>query len=80
MNSLTLQQQADNVYVDPELLEYAVRLVGATRRPHEYRLDDIAAIRFLRRQPARFDQLDPGGRALALTRGRDYVVPPDIAS
>ncbi len=30
---LALQKQADAVYVDPELMEYAVRLVGATRRP-----------------------------------------------
>src|SRR5688572_24208820 len=30
---MELQKQADAVYVDPELMEYAVRLVGATRRP-----------------------------------------------
>ena len=34
---MALQKQADAVYVDPELMEYAVRLVGATRRPGRLR-------------------------------------------
>jgi MoxR-like ATPase len=76
---LTLQQQADNVYVDPELMEYAVRLVGATRRPHEYRLDDIARYVSFGASPRASINLILAARALALTRGRDYVVPPDIA-
>src|SRR3989337_2020805 len=33
---LRLQQEADAVYVDPELIEYAVRLVGATRNTDEF--------------------------------------------
>jgi MoxR-like ATPase len=76
---LTLQQQADEVYVDPELMEYAVRLVGATRRPHEYGLDDIAHYVSFGASPRASINLILASRALALTRGRDYVVPPDIA-
>src|SRR3990172_2119832 len=34
---LALQKEADAVYVDPELMEYAVRLVSATRRPDDFR-------------------------------------------
>ena len=51
------------VYVDPALIEYAVRLVRATREP---RLDrarrDLAPLRALRRQPARRDQPHPRRR------------------
>jgi MoxR-like ATPase len=76
---LTLQQQADSVYVDPELMEYAVRLVGATRRPAEYGLGAIAPYVSFGASPRASINLILASRALALTRGRDYVVPPDIA-
>src|SRR5499426_1944992 len=32
---LGLQQEADRVYVDPVLIEYAVKMVSATRKPQE---------------------------------------------
>ncbi len=76
---LELQQQADNVYVDPELMEYAVRLVGATRRPVEYGLSEVARYVSFGASPRASINLILASRALALTRGRDYVVPSDIA-
>ncbi|MGE0685885.1 MAG: AAA family ATPase [Dehalococcoidia bacterium] len=75
---MALQKQADNVYVDPELMEYAVRLVGATRRPAEYGLGGLAQYLTFGASPRASINLVLGARALALTRGRDYVVPPDI--
>src|SRR5215467_1642148 len=38
---LALQKEADQVYVDPALIEYAVKLVTATRKPQEFGLKDI---------------------------------------
>jgi MoxR-like ATPase len=76
---LALQQEADNVYVDPELMEYAVRLVGATRRPAQYGLSEIAPYVSFGASPRASINLILASRALALTRGRDYVVPNDIA-
>src|SRR5262245_39337361 len=38
---LDLQQAADRVYVDPALIEYAVALVTATRKPKEYGLKEL---------------------------------------
>ena len=76
---VTLQKQTDQVYVDPELMEYAVRLVGATRRPYDYGLGDVASYLTFGASPRASINLILGARALALTRGRDYVVPPDIA-
>ncbi len=76
---LDLQKQADAVYVDPELMEYAVRLVGATRRPEEYGLHDEAQYLTFGASPRASINLVLGSRALALTRGRDYVIPEDIA-
>jgi MoxR-like ATPase len=75
---MELQRQADNVYVDPELMEYAVRLVSATRRPADHGLPDIASYLTFGASPRASINLILGARALALTRGRDYVIPPDI--
>jgi MoxR-like ATPase len=76
---MELQKQADAVYVDPELMEYAVRLVGATRRPSDYGLGGLAQYLTFGASPRASINLILGARALALTRGRDYVVPPDIS-
>ncbi len=75
---IELQQQADKVYVDPELMEYAVRLVGATRRPSDYGLSEVARYVSYGGSPRASINLILASRALALTRGRDYVVPHDI--
>ena len=75
---LRLQQEADAVYVDPELMEYAVRLVGATRRPAEFGLGDVGRYVSFGASPRASINLILCARALALTRGRDYVVPPDV--
>jgi MoxR-like ATPase len=75
---LQMQKQADAVYVDPELMEYAVRLVSATRRPADYGLSDIEPYLSFGASPRASINLILGARALALTRGRDYVIPPDL--
>ena len=66
---LALQREADAVYVDPALIEYAVRLVGATRRPALGRPRRPRPLRALRRQPARRDQPDPRGQGAGLRAG-----------
>ncbi len=76
---LALQKKAEAVYVDPALMEYAVRLVGATRRPDEYGLHDEAQYLTFGASPRASINLVLGSRALALTRGRDYVIPEDIS-
>ncbi|MPZ49872.1 MAG: AAA domain-containing protein [Dehalococcoidia bacterium] len=76
---MALQKQADAVYVDPELMEYAVRIVSATRRPAEYGAAAVAQYLSFGASPRASINLILGARALALTRGRDYVVPGDIS-
>lgn len=76
---MDLQKQADGVYVDPELTEYAVRLTAATRRPAEYGAADIARYISFGASPRASINLILGARSLALLRGRDYAVSPDVA-
>ena len=61
-----LQQEADRVYVDPALIEYAVRMVTATRKPQRHRPERTGALHHVRRESARFDQSDPHGAGAGL--------------
>ena len=72
-----MQAAADNVYVDPALYEYAVRLATATRTPRR-RPDRAQAVHHVRGEPPSLDQPDPSARALAFVRGRDYALPEDV--
>ena len=73
-----MQKQAENIYVDPEIMEYVVRLVAATRRPAEYGLSAVGRYLTFGGSPRASINLILGARALALTRGHDYVLPADV--
>ena len=75
---LDLQRQADGVYVDPALIEYAVRLVSATRNPAAVGLKDVADFITFGASPRASINLILTGRALAFVRGRRYVLPQDV--
>ncbi len=73
-----LQQQAAAVYVDPALISWTVEVATATRRPNEHGLGEIADYVAYGASPRGPISLVAAGRALALIRGRDYVVPADL--
>ena len=74
-----LQAECRKVYVDPSLVQYAVRLVSATRRPLEHDLKDIAACITFGASPRATISLTEGARALAMLRGRTYALPEDMS-
>ena len=73
-----LQRQCKAVYVDPSLIQYAVKLVSATRQPARYDLADIAKYLSFGASPRATIGLVEGARALALLRGRGYALPEDM--
>ena len=73
-----LQRQCKAVYVDPSLIQYAVKLVSATRQPARYDLADIAKYLSFGASPRATLGLVEGARALALLRGRGYALPEDM--
>ena len=76
---IALQAECRKTYVDPGLVQYAVRLVAATRDPARFGLDDIARFITFGASPRATISLIEGGRALAFLRGRSYVLPQDVA-
>ncbi len=73
-----LQQECRRIYVDPGLMQYAVKLVSATRRPERYGLKDMARYITFGASPRATISMIEGARALAFLRSRSYVVPEDV--
>ncbi|MBM9466175.1 MoxR family ATPase [Nakamurella sp. YIM 132084] len=73
-----LQRVASGVFVHHSLVDYVVRLVYATRTPAEHGLTDVAAWLAYGASPRASLGLIAASRALALVRGRDFVVPQDV--
>lgn len=74
-----LQAQCRQVYVDPSLVQYAVRLVSATRTPEKHGLKDLARFITFGASPRATIGLVEGARALAMLRGRSYALPEDMS-
>ena len=75
---LELQQVVDGVFVHEAVVDYAVRLVLATRAPAEHGLEDLAPLIAHGASPRATLGLVAASRALALMRGRDYVLPQEV--
>ena len=74
-----LQRSCRQVYVDPSLIQYAVRLVSATRTPEKHDLKDLRRFITYGCSPRASINLTEAGRALAMLRGRTYVLPEDVS-
>ncbi len=74
-----LQRECRKVYVDPSLIQYAVRLVTATRDPAKAGLKDLARALSFGASPRATINLTEGARALAMLRGRSYALPEDMS-
>ncbi len=75
---LRLQGVAANNFVHHALVDYVVRVVTATRRPEQFGMPDVKAWIAYGASPRASLGIIAAARALALVRGRDYVVPQDV--
>jgi MoxR-like ATPase len=73
-----LQRECRSVYVEPALIQYAVRLAAATRNPERYGLPELAKYLAFGASPRAPIHLIEGARALAHLRGRTYALPEDV--
>ena len=73
-----MRASVQQVYVDPAVVDYAVRLVTATRAPATVGLGELDRYVTYGASPRASIALVLGGRALAFLRGREYVLPHDL--
>jgi MoxR-like ATPases len=74
---IAMQERAREIYVDTAVVDYAVRLVTATRR-RQRRAADLKRYISYGASPRASIALVTGARALAFLHGRDYVLPDDV--
>jgi MoxR-like ATPase len=75
---LAHQRAADAVYVDPQIIEYAVRVSTATRDLTAAGLPELARYVTFGASPRASINMVLGAKALAMLRGRDYALPTDV--
>jgi MoxR-like ATPase len=75
---LRLQSTAARVFVHHAIVDYVVRVVLATRNPEQHSMSDVSQWVSFGASPRASLGLIAAGRALALLRGRDYVLPQDV--
>jgi MoxR-like ATPase len=73
-----LQHECRRGYVDPSLVQYAVKLVAATRDPARFGLGELARFLTFGASPRASIHLIEGARALGFLRGRSYALPEDV--
>jgi MoxR-like ATPase len=73
-----LQTASDAVFVDPALIEYAVKITNATRNPASIGLPELNRYLTFGASPRASINMILAGKALAFLRGRHYAVPHDV--
>jgi MoxR-like ATPase len=76
---LALRAASEEVFVDPVLVQHAVRLASATRDPERFGVPDISRYIVYGASPRASINLILAARALAFVRGRSYVIPQDLS-
>jgi len=75
---LALREVVDAVYLDTKMRGYILDLVLATRDPKTAGLPDLADLISYGASPRATIYLARAAKALAMVRGRGYVIPEDV--
>jgi MoxR-like ATPase len=73
-----LQAECRKNYIDPSLVQYAVRITSATRDPDARGIGDLAHYIAFGASPRATIHIVEAARALSFLRGRDYAIPQDV--
>ena len=73
-----LQAKCRQLFVDPSLIQFAVKVVNATRNPASAGLGEMQRFLTYGASPRASINMIEAGRALAFLRGREYVLPEDV--
>jgi len=74
-----IKNDIKNIHIDPEVEEYMIELVNATRHPVQYGLEDIKDFIQFGASPRVSIDMFKAVKAMAYLRGKDYVTPVDVA-
>lgn len=66
------------VYMDEKIEQYIVDITGATRKPDQYKLNDLSSLIAFGGSPRASINMALGAKAYAFTKRRGYVIPEDV--
>ena len=72
------RQVVNEIYMDEKIERYIVDLVGATRQPQDYKLNELKGLIQYGASPRATIHLAVAAKAYAFLQGRGYVTPQDI--
>ncbi len=72
------RQLVREVYMDEKIEQYIVDIVFATRKPDQYKLNDLTSLISFGGSPRASINLAIGAKAYAFTKRRGYVIPEDV--
>ncbi len=72
------RQLVREVYMDEKIEQYIVDIVYATRKPEQYRLNDLSSLISFGGSPRASINMALGAKAYAFTKRRGYVIPEDV--
>ena len=75
-----LQELSKKVYIDASVKKYIVDIINATRHPKDYIDKNLAEYISMGSSTRGSIAFMEGAKALALIRGRNYVIPDDVKS
>ena len=75
---LRVRAVVDEVYMDEKIRKYIVDIVCATRRPQDYKMEDLTSLIRYGASPRASIYLTLAAKAYAFLHGRGYVVPQDV--
>lgn len=77
---LNARKVVDEVYMDEKIEGYILDIVFATRKPKDYKLDELAPLIQYGASPRASIYLTVASKAYAFIQGRGYVTPQDVKS
>jgi MoxR-like ATPase len=75
---LHARQLVREVYMDEKIEQYIVDIVYATRKPDQYKLNDLTSLISFGGSPRASINMALGAKAYAFTKRRGYVIPEDV--
>ncbi len=75
---VAMQKASGEIFVDQKVVDYALRIVTATRRPTDVGMGQLDGLLEYGASPRASIALIRGAAAMALLRGRSYALPQDV--
>jgi MoxR-like ATPase len=76
---VAIKEAVKKIHIDPQVEEYMIELINATRNPQDYGLEEFKEFIHFGASPRVSIDMFKAVKAMAFMRGNDFVTPVDVA-